>query len=135
MGRTDEEIRAKFASQRAADEAHRKLISSLGGHLATDREMELTFIAPNAEKANELAQALTQNELRPQPVKKSATDQRFFVVCTLAASVDVVTKEENVANFVLFADKYDCEYDGWGTRVTEAAAKIVIGRWPTLLDQ
>lgn len=32
-----------------------------------------------------------------------------------------MTTKENLVTFLLFADKFDCEYGGWGTAIVEAA--------------
>jgi regulator of RNase E activity RraB len=48
-------------------------------------------------------------------------DQRWLVRCSIAASVTFMTTKENLVTFLLFADKFDCEYGGWGTAIVEAA--------------
>jgi hypothetical protein len=69
-----------------------------------------------------LAAALQRNELATS-AKPSAVSGRWLVSASLEASVEWITTKENIATFVLFADKYDCEYDGWGTAIAEAAVR------------
>jgi regulator of RNase E activity RraB len=47
-------------------------------------------------------------------------NQRWLIRCSIGASVTFMTTKENLLSFLLFADKYDCEYDGWGTAIVEA---------------
>jgi len=50
-------------------------------------------------------------------------NQRWLLRASMLASVDFMTGKENLVTFLLFADKYDCEYDGWGTAILEAAGE------------
>ena len=46
--------------------------------------------------------------------------------CHISASVSFMTTKENVVTFLLFADKYDCDYDDWGTAIVEAARPVIL---------
>jgi hypothetical protein len=55
------------------------------------------------------------------PASPRDANQRWPIRCPLAASVTFITTKENVVAFLLLADKYDCDYHGWGTAIVEAA--------------
>jgi regulator of RNase E activity RraB len=63
----------------------------------------------------------SQTVLAPTP---SDINQRWLIRCAISASVTFVTTKENLVTFLLFAHKYDCEYDGWGTAIVEAAGSM-----------
>jgi hypothetical protein len=57
------------------------------------------------------------------PARPDEPNQRCVLRTPIFASVDFVTANENLVAFILFADKYDCDYDGWGTAIVEAAER------------
>lgn len=68
--------------------------------------------------------ALARNEMGKLTVMGPGSDeknQRWLVRGSVHAAVDFITARENVATFLMFADEYGCEYDGWGTAIVEAA--------------
>jgi hypothetical protein len=125
MGRTEEELhrRALELEQRGFEQ--RAQVAAYGIDLAKRRAIDLTFWAPDEPTARKFVEALTRNEFQVTlvlgPARASEPDQRWVVRTALFASVDFVTTRDNLATFLLFADKYDCEYDGWGTAIVEAA--------------
>jgi Regulator of ribonuclease activity B len=124
MGRSDEELRAQLASLEARNRAQVEVIQSYGVDLNKTRKIDLSFWAPNESAAKAFAEACTRNEMPPAAVQPPAgvgTDARWLISCPISASVTFVTTQENVTTFILFADKFDCEYDGWGTAIVEAA--------------
>ena len=125
MDRTDEELRTKVHELELRDAEQRNAVSSYGIDLGKERTIDLTFWAPDESKAKFLAQALVHNEMIPQfvlgPANRNEPNQRWVVRAPIRASVNFVTTKENLITFLLFADKYECEYDGWGTAIVEAA--------------
>lgn len=125
MGRSEEELMAKRDALMSRDIDQIVQIKAFGVDLDKKRQIDLTFWAPNESASKLLAEALTRNEMPPNLVLGPATptdaNQRWLVRCSLSASVTFVTAKENVVTFLLFADKYDSEYDGWGTAIVEAA--------------
>lgn len=71
-------------------------------------------------------EALHRNEWPPTlvlgPANPEEKNQRWLIRCALNASVDFVTTRENVVTILLFADKFDSDYDGWGTADVETAS-------------
>jgi hypothetical protein len=128
MGRTDDELRQKLQELETRDIQLRAEVQAYGIDLAKKRVLDLTFWAPDEETAKKLAEALTRNEMPPNlvlgPARRDEPDQRWVVRSPIGASVDFVTANENVVTFIMFADKYDCEYDGWGTAIVEAAPAL-----------
>src|SRR5262245_19341923 len=127
MSSTDQELRLKLEALRRRDEVQRTAIASYGVDLGQKRKVDLSFWAPDETKARLLSEALKRNEAGTPvvmgPLDPNDANQRWLVGMTLDVSVDFITGKENVATFLLFADKYDCEYDGWGTAIVEAAAR------------
>jgi hypothetical protein len=39
------------------------------------------------------------------------------VCVAMVASIDFIASRENLVTFILFADKFDCGFDGWTTVV------------------
>src|SRR5262249_36269509 len=115
----------KLEALQRRDEVQRSAIASYGIDLSKTRVLDLSFWAPDEQNATRLSDALQRNE-GGTPVVLPPVDgsRRWLVGVTLNASVDFITAKENVATFLLFADKYDCEYDGWGTALVEAAQKM-----------
>jgi len=124
MGQTDEELIAKcdFLMSRDIDQIAQ--IRQYGIDLEKKRRIDLTFWAPDEATAKEFAEALRKNEMPPDwvlgPASPQDQNQRWLVRCPFSSSVTFVTTKENVVTFLLFADKYGCEYDGWGTAIVEA---------------
>jgi hypothetical protein len=127
MGRTDEELRQKLQELEARDTQERSQVASYGVDLAKKRVIGLTFWAPDQTTANTLIEAMKRNELVPNlvlgPARADSLDQRWLVRAPFAGSVDFVTAQENVVTFIMFADKFGCDYDGWGTAIVEVALK------------
>jgi hypothetical protein len=125
MGRTDEELIAKRDSLMLRDTGQIAQIRDYGVDLEKKRRIDLTFWAPDEATAKEFAEALKKNEMPPDwvlgPASSQDENQRWLIRCPLSSSVTFVTTKENVVTFLLFADKYGCEYDGWGTAIVEAA--------------
>ena len=126
MPRTDEELRRRRDELEQIDVQQRAQLAAYGVDPARVRKIDLTFWAPDEAAASRLAEAMTRNEmaaplvLAPVP---GATNQRWVVRTSLQASVDSITTRENVVTFLLFADKYDCDFGGWGTAVVEVAER------------
>ena len=124
MGRTEEELISKRDELMLRDIDQIAQIKAYGVDLDKNRQIDLTFWAPDESSAKIFADACTRNEMPPHTVlapRATETNQRWLVRCPIVASVNFVTKKENVITFLLFADKFDCEYDGWGTAIVEAA--------------
>jgi hypothetical protein len=124
MGRTDDELREELRKLEARDVQQRAAILAYGVDLSQKRVIDLTFWAPDEARAKILVEALTRNELVPNlvlPPGPTETNRRWLVRAPLFASVDFVTTQDNVATFIMVADKFDCDYDGWGTAIVEAA--------------
>ena len=125
MGRTDDELIAKRDELMSRDVNQIAQIKAYGVDLDKKRQVDLTFWAPTEPAAKLLIDALKRNEMPPNltlgPASPNDANQRWLVRCAISASVTFMTTKENVVTFLLFADKYDCEYDGWGTAIVEAA--------------
>ncbi|MBZ5560229.1 MAG: ribonuclease E inhibitor RraB [Acidobacteriia bacterium] len=95
------------------------------------RKIDLSFCAPDEDTARRLAEAMARNEMSSPlilgPADDSA-DRRWLVRTSVDATVDFVTARGNLVTFLLLADKFDCDYGGWGTAVVEAAER---GRKPS----
>lgn len=125
MGMTEEQLLAKRNELMARDLGQISQLKSYGVILENRRRIDLTFWAPSEAAAKVFVEACKRNEMPPHTVLGPVTpdgDQRWLVRCPFEASVTFVTAKENVVTFLLFADKYDCLYDGWGTAVVEAAS-------------
>jgi Regulator of ribonuclease activity B len=125
MGRTDEELLAKRDELMSRDIDQIAAVMKYGIDLDKKRVIDLTFWAPNESTAKTFVEACERNEMSPHTILEpgpSETNQRWLVRCAINASVNFVTTKENLVTFLLFADKYDCEYDGWGTAIVEAAS-------------
>lgn len=123
MGRTDEELIAKRDELMSRDIGQIAALNNYGVDLDNKRLIDLTFWAPTEKTARVFAEACGRNEMPPHTLlgpAPSETNRRWAIRCPISASVKFVTAKENVVTFLLFADKYDCEYDGWGTAVVEA---------------
>jgi regulator of RNase E activity RraB len=124
MGHTEEQLREQFAKLQARNQVQVETILGFGADLDKRRQIDLTFWAPDENAAKIFVEACTRNEMPPRlaqgPTSKSA-DRRWAITCVIAASVNFMTAGENLETFILFADKFDCEYDGWGTAIVEAA--------------
>jgi len=118
MPSDENELRQKLEALQRRDEVQRSAITSYGIDLGKRRVIDLSFWAPDEQSATRLSEAWQRNEggvpVVLPPV--DGTRSRWLVGVTLTASVDFITTKENAATFLLFADKYDCEYDGWVQR-------------------
>ena len=125
MGHTEEELIAKRNELMARDIHQIAQIKAYGVDLDKKRQIDITFWAPDEAACKLLVEALNRNEMPPNltlaPATSLDTNQRWLVRCAIEASVTFVTSSENVVTFLLFADKYNCDYDGWGTAIVEAA--------------
>ena len=124
MPKTEAELIAKRKELMSRDADHMELISNYGVDLDKKRQIDLNFWAPTQETADRFVEACTKNEMPPHTVlgpTASEKNRRWLIRCPISASVTFVVAKENVVTFLLFADKYDCEYDGWGTAIVEAA--------------
>jgi hypothetical protein len=124
MGRTEKELLAKREELMSRDVDQIAAIKGNGIDIRKERQLELTFWAPNAAAAKSFADACKRNEMPPYielGPSPSEANQRWLIRCSITASVRFMTEKENVATFLLFADKFDCEYDGWGTAIVEVA--------------
>lgn len=125
MGRPDEELITKRDELMARDTSQIAEIKSYGVDPDKERQIDLTFWAPDEAKATQFVEAAKRNEMPPGlvlgPKNTNEQNQRWLIRCSIFASVTFVTTKENVVTFLLFADKYDCDYDGWGTAIVEAA--------------
>ena len=125
MGRTDEELLAKRDELMSRDVAQIAQIRNYGLDLDKQRQIDLTFWAQTEQVAKLFAEACERNGMQPGLVlgpAASEANQRWLVRCHISASVTFLTTMENLVTFLLFADKYDCDYDGWGTAVVKAVA-------------
>ena len=124
MGRTDEELLARRNELMSRDIDQTAQIRNYGVDVDKKRQIDLTFWAPTESAAKLFVEACERNEmphatvLGPAP---SEANRRWLIRCSISASVTFVTTKESVVTFLLFADKYDCDYDGWGTAIVEAA--------------
>ena len=125
MGKTDEELIAKLGALRARDLDQVAQIKGHGVELEKDRKIDLLFWAPDEAKAKALVESLKKNEMPPfmilGPANDAEVDRRWAIRCSLSASVAFITAKKNIETFILFADKFDCDYDGWGTAIVEAS--------------
>jgi len=124
MGRADEELLAKRNELMSRDIGQIVQIRNYGVDVDKKRQIDLTFWAPTEQAAKMFAEACERNGMPPGIVLRPApleANQRWLVRCHISASVTFMTAKENVVTFLLFADKYDCDYDGWGTAIVEAA--------------
>ena len=127
MGRTDEELLAKRDELMSRDIDQIASVRSYGVDPDKKRQIDLTFWAPTEKAAKDFVEACNRNEMPPYAVldpAPSEANQRWLIRCSIVASVSFVTTKENLVAFLLFADKYDCEYDGWGTAITEALGPL-----------
>lgn len=125
MSRTDEELVAKRDELMSRDTEQIAQIRDYGVDVNKKRQIDLTFWAPTEQAARVFSEACDSNGMPPGIVLRPAPsegNQRWLVRCHISASVTFVTTKENVVTFLLFADKYDCDYDGWGTAIVEAAS-------------
>ena len=125
MGRTEAELIAKRDELMSRDIGQIAQIKAYGVDLGKKRQIDLTFWAPDEAAAKAFVEASKRNEMPPNltlgPASSRDANQRWLIRCSLSASITFITTKENVVSFLLFADKYDCEYDGWGTAIVEAA--------------
>jgi hypothetical protein len=127
MGRTDDELLAKRDELMSRDIEQIAQIRNYGVDLEWKRQIDLTFWAPTESAAKVFVEACKRNDMPPHLVLEPApseANQRWLIRCAFTTSVTFVTTKENVVTFLLFADKYDCEYDGWGTAIVEATRPI-----------
>ena len=126
MGKTDEELKAKRDELMTRDADQIAQLLNYGVDLSKTRQIDITFWAPAKHAADALVEGLHRNEWPPTlvlgPANPEEADQRWLIRCALNTSVEFVTTRENVVTFLLFAGKFDCIYDGWGTAVVEAAS-------------
>ena len=123
----EEELLAKRNELMSRDIDQIAAIRAYGVDLDKKREIDLTFWAANENAAKVFVEACKRNKMPPHTVLNPApseANQRWLIRCSIGATVTFVTSKENVATFLLFADKYDCEYDGWGTAIVEAASPL-----------
>ena len=126
MAKRDEELMTKRNELMARDLVKIEQIRAYGVDLEKKRQIDLAFWSPTEETCKLFVGACKQNDMPPALVLAPASseqNQRWLVRCPISASVVFVTAKENVVTFLLFADKYGCEYDGWGTALVEVAAK------------
>jgi hypothetical protein len=128
MPLSDQELKQKLQDLQDRDKEQRRVIETFGVDLGKRRKVDLNFWAPDESRACAFGEAFVRNEggapVISGPASETEEDQRWHVRCVLDASVDFMTERENVATFLLFADKYECEYDGWGTAIVEAATRM-----------
>ncbi len=108
----------------ARDVAQVKVIESYGVDLDRKRAVDVNFWAPDEDSCKAFVEACKRNEMPSHTVLGPVSpegDQRWLIRCSIAASVTFMVAQENVETSLLFADKFDCEYDGWGTAIVEAA--------------
>ena len=125
MGRTDEELLSRRNELMSRDVEQVAQITNYGVNIDEKRKSDLTFWAPTEQAARLFAEACERNEMQLGLVLgpgESETNRRWLVRCHISASVSFMTTKENLVTFLLFADKYDCDYDGWGTAIVEAVA-------------
>jgi hypothetical protein len=125
MGQNEKELLAKHEELMSRDAAQIAAIKGFGIDLDKERQIEITFWAPDEDTAKSFAEACKRNEMPPYlvlgPASSSEANQRWVIRCSFAATVNFMTAQENLVTFLLFADKFDCEYDGWGTAIVEVA--------------
>lgn len=123
MPRTDEELRARRDELMARDVGQIAALKNYKVDLDKDRQIDLTFWAPSEEVAKAFVEACARNEMQVHTLLgpgASEANKRWLIRTSLSASPRYISAKENVVTFLLFADKYDCDYDGWGTAVVEA---------------
>jgi hypothetical protein len=124
MGRTDEELLAKRNELMSRDIDQIVQLRNYSVDLDKKRQIDLTFWAPTESAATAFVEACKRKEMPPNTVldpAPSEANQRWLIRCSIGASVTFMTTKENLVTFLLFADNYECEYDGWGTAIVEAA--------------
>ncbi len=125
MGKSDEELLAARAALMSRDTEQIAQIKGYGVELDKSRKIDLLFWAPDEAKAKLLVEAMKRNEMPPfmvlGPANDQEADRRWAIRCSIAASVTFITAKDNIETFILFADKFDCDYDGWGTAIVEAS--------------
>jgi hypothetical protein len=130
MGRNEKELLAKHEELMSRDAAQIAAIKGFGIDLDKERQIEITFWAPNETAAKSFAEACKRNEMPPYlvlgPASSSEANQRWVIRCSFAASVAFMTAQDNLVTFLMFADKFDCEYDGWGTAIVEVAGLTTV---------
>lgn len=97
-------------------------LRKFGVALDNVRHIDLTFWAPSESVAKTLTEACERNGLKTHSVLgpgAAERNQRWLVRATVVASPVWITQKANLVTFLLFADEYGCEYDGWGTAVGE----------------
>jgi hypothetical protein len=127
MSRIDEELLAKRNELMSRDIDLIAQIRNYGVDVDKKRQIDLTFWAPNESAAKLFVEACERNEMPASVVlgpAPSEANQRWLIRCSISASVTFITTKENLVTFLLFADKYDCDYDGWGTAIVEAAGPM-----------
>jgi hypothetical protein len=126
MPRSSDVLRQELNRLQKNDEVLRLEVAKFGVDLGKPRIVDLTFWAPDEPSAARLRDALMRNEaadvIMLGPGREEA-NQRWLVRGSICSSVDTITQKENVAVFLLLADENDCEYDGWGTAIVEAATR------------
>jgi regulator of RNase E activity RraB len=126
MGLSDEELLARRAALMERDKALIAQVLSFGVDPAKPRKIDLTFWAPDEKAAKVFVEACKRNEIPPElvlgPSGPHEKNQRWAIRCAFEGSVNFMTAQENIEVFLLFADKFDCEYEGWGTAIVEAAS-------------
>lgn len=124
MARSDEELLARRDELMVRDRTLVAQVLSYGVDLDKPRKIDLTFWAPDESSAKVFVEALKKNEMPPElvlgPASPQEENQRWAIRCPINGSITFITTKENVVTFLLFADKYDYEYDGWGTAIVEA---------------
>jgi len=125
MGKTDEELIEKRDALMVRDADLIAQVKSYGVELGNARQIDLMFWAPDEAKAKLLVEAMKRNEMPPflvlGPANEKEADRRWAIRCSITASVTFITTKENIETFILFADKFECDYDGWGTPIVEAS--------------
>ena len=127
MGHSEEELIAKRDQLMSRDVEQIAQIRNHGVDVDKKRMIDLTFWAPTEQAAKLFAEACERNGMPPGMVlgpAESEVNQQWLVRCHISASVTFMTTKENVVTFLLFADKYDCDYAGWGTAIVEAASTM-----------
>lgn len=124
MGRTEEELLAKRNELMSRDIDQMVQLRNYSVDLDKKRQIDLTFWAPTEGATKVFVEACKRMEMPPHTVldpAPSEANQRWLIRCSIAASATFMTTKENLVTFLLFADNHDCEYDGWGTAIVEAA--------------
>ena len=125
MPRTLEELREKLDELQRRDEEKRASILRCGADLREKQWLDLGFWAPDEDKAARLIEALTNPdypEVTPVAVPPSGSgdpQQRWVVGLSIYESIEFITEPRTIAVFLLTADEFDCEYDGWGAEIVK----------------